>query len=250
MWRNGGIKFVAGKNGINSKPAQPLRFVHQETHMEWPRCELGIPIVGGKSLTACATRAALDIQYVKYCRKVLDRVLKIYARRMIFKIGPHYKNHNSKSKRDASMKLCSMYSYYRRNACAENEQSKWKILKVRNFNLRPPPLTKLIPDESKMVMFRREMWNFDTYIGHNDPISIVGDSLLWKNAGIETFLLCFQNTSFLSSPNLQAGGPPIIVCFRLFKSGGVSSIRNLRTRHAVVTRNSLLSSPRNCQNIS
>ena len=56
-WRNGGMKFVVGENGRN--PAKNLprpRFVHHETHMEWPRCELGTPVVGGERLTACATR--------------------------------------------------------------------------------------------------------------------------------------------------------------------------------------------------
>ena len=40
-------------------PAKNLprpRFVHHETHMEWPRRELGTPAVGGERLTACATR--------------------------------------------------------------------------------------------------------------------------------------------------------------------------------------------------
>ena len=46
-----------------------------------------------------------------------------------------------------------------------------------------------------------------------------------------------------TSPNPQAGGPPLVGCpdclFNLFAAtlhkGGRSSIRNLRTRHAVVT---------------
>jgi hypothetical protein len=46
-------------------------------------------------------------------------------------------------------------------------------------------------------------------------------------------------------PNPQAGGPPLVGCPRLLIQyirsyppylDGVSSIRNLRTRHAVVTR--------------
>ena len=56
-WRNGGMKFVVGENGRN--PEKNLfrpRFVHHETHMEWPRRELGTPAVGGERLTACATR--------------------------------------------------------------------------------------------------------------------------------------------------------------------------------------------------
>ena len=41
VWRNGGMKFVVGENGRN--PAKNLprpRFVHHETHMEWPRYQL------------------------------------------------------------------------------------------------------------------------------------------------------------------------------------------------------------------
>ena len=56
-WRNGGMKFVVGENGRNPAKNLPrLRFVHHETHMEWPRRELGNPAVGGERLTACATR--------------------------------------------------------------------------------------------------------------------------------------------------------------------------------------------------
>ena len=60
VWRNGGTKFVVGENGRN--PAKNLprpRFVHHETHMEWPRRELGTPAVRGERLTACATRPPL-----------------------------------------------------------------------------------------------------------------------------------------------------------------------------------------------
>ena len=57
VWRNGGMKFVVGENGRNPEKNLPRsRFVHHETHMEWPRRELGIPAVGGERLTACATR--------------------------------------------------------------------------------------------------------------------------------------------------------------------------------------------------
>ena len=56
-WRNGGMKFVVGENGRNPEETLPRpRFVHHETHMEWPRRELGTPAVGGERLTACATR--------------------------------------------------------------------------------------------------------------------------------------------------------------------------------------------------
>ena len=57
VWRNGGMKFVVGENGINPEKNLPSpRFVHHETHMEWPRCELGTPAVGGNRLTACVMR--------------------------------------------------------------------------------------------------------------------------------------------------------------------------------------------------
>ena len=51
------MKFVVGENGRNPEKNLPRpRFVHQETHMEGPRRELGTPAVGGERLTACATR--------------------------------------------------------------------------------------------------------------------------------------------------------------------------------------------------
>ena len=51
------MKFVVGENGrIPVKNLSRPRFVHQETHMEGPRRELGTPAVGGERLTACATR--------------------------------------------------------------------------------------------------------------------------------------------------------------------------------------------------
>ena len=57
VWRNGGMKFVVEENGRNPEKNLPTpRFVHHETHMEWPRRELGTPAVGGECLTACATR--------------------------------------------------------------------------------------------------------------------------------------------------------------------------------------------------
>ena len=57
VWRNGGMKFVIGENERNPEKNLPRpRFVHHETHVEWPRRELGTPAVGGEHLTACATR--------------------------------------------------------------------------------------------------------------------------------------------------------------------------------------------------
>jgi len=69
------------------------------------------------------------------------------------------------------------------------------------------------------------------------------------NAHIEAYSLTVpQHNTFLrwgvvnTSPNPQAGGLPLVVCPRLIiyspatlHIGGLSSIRNLRTRHAVVT---------------
>ena len=58
VWRSGGMKFMAGENGRNPEKNLPRpRFVHHETHMEWPRCKLGTPVVGGERLTTCATRS-------------------------------------------------------------------------------------------------------------------------------------------------------------------------------------------------
>ena len=57
VWRNGGMKFVPEENGRNPEKNLPrASFVHHETHMEWPRRELGTPAMGGERLTACATR--------------------------------------------------------------------------------------------------------------------------------------------------------------------------------------------------
>ena len=51
------MEFVAGENGRNPEKNLPrLSFVHHETHMEWPRRELGIPEVGGEGLTAWNTK--------------------------------------------------------------------------------------------------------------------------------------------------------------------------------------------------
>ena len=50
VWRNGGMKFVERENGRNPEiNLTRLRFDHHETHMEWPKCELGIPAVGGQT---------------------------------------------------------------------------------------------------------------------------------------------------------------------------------------------------------
>ena len=54
-WRNREFKFVAGENGRNPEKNLPrLRFVHYETHIEWPRHELETLAVRGERLTACA----------------------------------------------------------------------------------------------------------------------------------------------------------------------------------------------------
>ena len=51
------MKLVVGENGRNPEKNLPRpRFVHHETHMEWPRRKLGTSAVGGECLTACATR--------------------------------------------------------------------------------------------------------------------------------------------------------------------------------------------------
>jgi hypothetical protein len=80
---------------------------------------------------------------------------------------------------------------------------------------------------------------------HAVPIS---SSLTWQVRG---FLNIFVTSLFLRwgvvnpTPNPKAGGPPLVGCPRLLFQyirsyppylKGVSSIRNLRTRHTVVTR--------------
>ena len=43
------MKFVVGENGRNPEKNLPRpHFIHHETHMEWPRRELGTPAVGGE----------------------------------------------------------------------------------------------------------------------------------------------------------------------------------------------------------
>ena len=60
------MKFVVGENGKNREKNLPRPcFVHHETHMEGPRHELGTPAVGGKRLTACATRLNQQIDHQK-----------------------------------------------------------------------------------------------------------------------------------------------------------------------------------------
>ena len=73
------MKFVVGENGINPEKNLPRpRFVHHETHMEGPRCELGTPAVGGERLTACASRplqwSFTDYNSVYFYLSVWERV--------------------------------------------------------------------------------------------------------------------------------------------------------------------------------
>ena len=59
------MKFVVGENGRNPVKNLPrLRFVHDKTHMEGPRRELGTPAVGGERLIACATRPPFIISII------------------------------------------------------------------------------------------------------------------------------------------------------------------------------------------
>ena len=77
VWRNGGMKFVVGENGRSPKKNLPRpRFVHHETHMEWPRRELGTPAVEGERLTACATRPPqFAVQKYRFSRIITTKVL-------------------------------------------------------------------------------------------------------------------------------------------------------------------------------
>ena len=54
-----------GKGRNPEKNLPRARFVHHETHMEWPRRELGTPVVGGERLTACATGPPLFNSYLR-----------------------------------------------------------------------------------------------------------------------------------------------------------------------------------------
>ena len=66
VWKNGGMKFVAEKNGRNNEENLPrLYFVLHETHMEWSRRELETTAVGGDLLTACTTEPPLMLNILK-----------------------------------------------------------------------------------------------------------------------------------------------------------------------------------------
>ena len=71
------MKFVVGENWRNpEKNLHRPRFVHHETHMEWPRRELRTPAVGGERLTACTMRPPLilTISYIfEYNKENLER---------------------------------------------------------------------------------------------------------------------------------------------------------------------------------
>ena len=55
VWRNGGMKFMAGKKIIKKIiNLCKLHFVHHENHMDWPICELRTLALGSEPLTACA----------------------------------------------------------------------------------------------------------------------------------------------------------------------------------------------------
>ena len=61
VWRNGGMKFVVVEYGRNPEKTLPrLSFVHHETHMERPICELGTPAVGDELLTVLCHEAYID----------------------------------------------------------------------------------------------------------------------------------------------------------------------------------------------
>jgi hypothetical protein len=94
--------------------------------------------------------------------------------------------------------------------------------------------------------------NFPAFYGNRRFITVFTRALHWslfkESAQVRGFLWSFVTSLFLRwgvvSPTLnpQAGGPPLVGCPRLLIQyirrylEGDSSIRNLRTRHVVVTR--------------
>ena len=66
VWRNRRIKFVVEVNGKNTKKnLSSLRSMHDETHVEWPGRELGIPAVRGERQVAWAMESPIsNIQYM------------------------------------------------------------------------------------------------------------------------------------------------------------------------------------------
>ena len=80
VWRNGGMKFVVGENGRNPVKNLPRpHFAHHETYMEWPRCKLGTPAVGGEHLTACATRPPYEYNWFSYFFIIILHNLTYYC---------------------------------------------------------------------------------------------------------------------------------------------------------------------------
>ena len=65
VWRNGGMKFMVGDNWRNSEKNLPrLHFIPYETHVEWPRRELGTTALGGERLIVCATEPPMLRHYL------------------------------------------------------------------------------------------------------------------------------------------------------------------------------------------
>ena len=87
VWRNGGMKFIVGENERSPEiNLARLRFVHHETPMEWPKCELGTPAMEGERLSAWATEPPPDnlskLLNIIFCYMILSS--NIESRRVQF----------------------------------------------------------------------------------------------------------------------------------------------------------------------
>ena len=87
-------EICGGENGRNPEKNLPrTRFVHHETHMEWPRRKLGTPAVGGERLSACAMRPPswFKSQNLPSCYATVNwiklRLLQIWSTRLNREVG-------------------------------------------------------------------------------------------------------------------------------------------------------------------
>ena len=110
---------------------------------------------------------------------------------------------------EKSMKLCSMYSYYRRNVCDKIERSKWKIVEVRNFTYCPLNDIEIYNIKAgkinckrieKLVWFVAESKNIIYSIVQRSPRWFTSSLLAnWKNTNWGVLILTeFKNVQCLA----------------------------------------------------
>ena len=125
--------------------------------------------------------------YLRYCGKNPRSCTKNLCEEIGFECRSLFqkiKSHDLESMLEKSMKLCSMYSYYRRNVCAQNEQSRWKIVEVRNFTHCPP----LMLLKCQGYFYLLQLLNFS---------GLMSLSLLWLFTEGQKKILCYLICSCL-----------------------------------------------------